>query len=97
MANPELRIVINEAGAFLQLHNFHEQPILIDMLSEARLDKYRGYLAQSNPAMRYASNDEVMRAVTERWFTAIKHVCASLTLSPRLWLYNASSDSYERA
>lgn len=90
----EIRIIINQAGAYIELHGHLPSPVVIGQLSP---DAYREEAIRLNPDMRYATWGQLVEGAAKRWFAAIAPTCEGLTLSPHLWTYNASTDKYERA
>jgi hypothetical protein len=96
MPSAQIRIVLNQLGAFIELHGHHERPIVIGRLSNARVEEYRAWLIERHPDMRYASFGQVVQRVAEEWFAAIKDTCTGLTLNSHIWQYNASTNTYER-
>jgi hypothetical protein len=90
----EIRIVINQAGAYIELHGHLPSPVRIGKLST---DAYREEAIRLNPDMRHATWGQLVQGAARKWFDAVSHSCEGLTLSPHLWTYNASADSYEKA
>lgn len=94
----EIRIVVNQCGAALELHGHTPSPITIAMIRPDRLDSYRKELAERNPDMRYASIGQVYQAFAQQWFAALnKSGMPALTLNPHVWTYNASTETYSIA
>jgi hypothetical protein len=95
----EIRIVLNQVGAFIELHRSENQNpvVLLGKLSNNLMDKYRSELIERNPYMEYASIGQIIQGVAQWWFDAVKKQIPGVTLNPVLWSYNASDNTYSKA
>lgn len=94
----EIKIVVSQCGAALELHGHTENPIVIALIRPERLEQYRAELADKNPDMRYASIGQVSQAFARQWFAALNEAgMPELALSPYIWTYNASEQKYSIA
>lgn len=87
-----IRVVINQCGAALELHNVADNPVTLLLLKPNRLEWYRNQMiAESrNPYMRHANIGQVA-------MYAAKRLVRSVTdLSPYLWEYNATTGQYSQ-
>lgn len=87
-----IRVVVNQCGAALELHNVVDNPVTLVLLSPSRLEWYGKQMVEEsgNPYMRYSSIGQVA-------MYAAKRLVQSVTdLDPNIWQYNASTETYSR-
>jgi hypothetical protein len=84
----EIRAVVNQCGIAMELHGHGPAPVMLDLIRYQELGAFRADLAKSNPDMRHAAIGQLAVMYAAR-------IYPSVTVNPRPWTYNASSDSYE--
>jgi len=91
----EIRVVLNQCGATLELHGHAPNPIMIALIRPERISEYGRELTAKNPDMRYASLEQVAHGLAVEWFKSLnKAGMPALTLSPSVWTFNASTGEY---
>ncbi len=91
----EIRVVLNECGAALELHGHTPNPVTIALIRPERIEEYGRELASKNPDMRYATIAQVAHGLAAEWFKALnKSGMPALTLSSHVWSFNASTGEY---
>ena len=91
----EIRVVLNQCGAALELHGHAPNPIVIALIRPERLTEYGRELASKNPDMRYSTLGQISHGLARVWFDALdKAGMPELVLSPRVWTFNASTGEY---
>jgi hypothetical protein len=86
-----IKVVLSQCGAALELHNVADNPVTLILLSPTRLEWYRDQMSESNPDMRYATIGQVAMYAAQRLVQSITD------LDPNPYVYNASTDTYSRA
>ena len=84
----EYRVVLNQLGAAIELHNHGGDPVTLLLLSPTRLEYWRDKQAGSNPNMRHANIGQVAM------FAAKSLVNQPDLVSPHVWSYDASTGQY---
>ena len=84
----EIRVVLNQCGAALELHRTGKEPVTLNMFRPVEIQAYGQRLADTNPDMRYASIGQLALAMARE---IAKHDCP---VSPFVWSYNASTGEY---
>jgi len=85
-----IKVVLNQCGAALELHNVADNPVTLYLLSPTRLEWYRAQMCESNPDMKYATIGQVA-------MYAAKQLIQSITdLDPALYTFNASTNQYSK-
>lgn len=82
----EVRVVLSQCGAALELHGVNDIPITLLLLRPTQLEYYRDVLSEQNPDMRHASIGQIA-------MFAAKRLCHT-PVNPHLWQYNASTNTY---
>ena len=91
----EIRVVLNQCGAALELHGHTPNPVTIALIRPERIEEYGRELAAKNPDMRYANLEQVAHGLAREWFAALdKAKMPALSLSSRVWSFNASTGEY---
>jgi len=91
----EIRVVLNQCGAALELHGHTPAPVMIALIRPERIEEYGRELAAKNPDMRYANLEQVAHGLAREWFAALdKAKMPALSLSSRVWSFNASTGEY---
>ena len=91
----EIRVVVNQCGAALELHGHTPTPITIALIRPERLSEYGRELAAKNPDMRYSTIEQVSLGLAREWFDSLnKAGMPALELSPKVWQFNASTGEY---
>ena len=93
----EIRVVLNQCGAMLELHGHTSEPVTIALIRPERIEEYARELSAKNPDMRYASIGQVAHGLAVEWFNSLnKAGMPELILSPHTWTFSASTGVYER-
>jgi hypothetical protein len=89
----EYRVVLNQLGAAIELHNHGGEPVTLVTLPPSSIERWgRKMVAElGNPDMRYASIEQVAL------YAARQLVTQPYLVSPGVWTYNASTQEYARA
>jgi hypothetical protein len=64
----EIRIVINQVDAFIELHGHHEKPVVIGKLLQSAIESYREEMTQLNRDMQYMTWGQLVQAVAKCWY-----------------------------
>lgn len=96
---PTIKVVLNQIGAFIELHRpNHEHPVItLGKIDNGLAGKYRSELIERNPDMQYATIGQIYEGLANWWLDAVRNSTPDVVLTPGLWSYNASEDSYSRA
>lgn len=87
----ELRVVLNQCGAALELHKEDKSVIVVDLYRPEHIEAYGRKVAADNPDMRYASIGQMALAM------AREIAKGTYPVNPNVWTYNASTNEYSIA
>ncbi len=80
-----IRVVLNQAGAALELHNVNDSPVTLLLIRPDHLERFRDELGVT---MRHATIGQLSMMLARRLVNSMTD------LDPNLWEYNASTDRY---
>lgn len=87
----EIRVILNQCGATLELHRTGKEPVMLAMFKPDHIAQYGKKLSANNPDMRYASIGQLALQMARE---IARGDCA---VSPHTWTYNASTNEYSPA